>query len=132
MCTCTKYCRLQTQTPTTKKINNKNLGSTSQNYYIHCSTNDTCLIHCLSYDACDKMVLICNGTCLINCDQNDGFSCPLINETDNAYKWYSPHSTYLPSSFPSNYPSKIPTTMEPSFIPSYIPTGLFFVGLFGE
>ena len=61
----------------------------SNNYDITCSTEDTCIIHCESTDACGTINLNCNGICYLDCDEDNDFNCPMIDESNNIYKFYS-------------------------------------------
>ena len=52
--------------------------------WIYCMSNDTCNIICSSYRTCFNTTLICNGTCHVICNENEGdedknhIVCPII------------------------------------------------------
>ena len=94
--------------------------------------SDICKIRCDSPRACGLMYLYCNGTCYIDCDETNGFECPLIFGS-NYHEWNTNEPTQMPTMIPSNIPSDNPTinptnkptilpTTFPSFHPSMLPT----------
>ena len=62
--------------------------SFSFDFSIYCSDKDICKIGCFSQNACANLQLYCNGTCLVDCDDEPGYQCPTI-KLGTYSVWYS-------------------------------------------
>ena len=96
-------------------------GSHNESYNIYCNSSDICKIDCQSSLSCSKLYLHCFGTCYVDCDQDNGISCP--NATVGSYlDWITPSPTTISSHVPSRYPTSINPTRIPSRVPTDVPT----------
>ena len=43
---------------------------------VNCDQYDTCYIQCGARSACSGMTLICNGTCIVFCNDTNNLHCP--------------------------------------------------------
>ena len=109
------------------EINNNDIDNMTINLYgdysgsnatINCiqdTYDDLCTINCLSNTACIGLIIHCYATCIVNCDESQGITCP-----DGYYGPSSP-PTQIPSFNPSQFPSLMPTIL-PSKLPSKLPS----------
>lgn len=105
-------------------------GDNDDFFDIYCNFTDTCTIKCLSNNACTKLILHCDGTCYVECNETISIDCP--SNQSSIYQPTADPTTPEPSDAPTIYPTKIPsmipsflpsiTTMSPSRIPTLIPT----------
>ena len=89
-------------------------GSNTNDYNIYCTLNDICRINCQSSNACEKLHLYCFGTCIVNCNYNNGSGiiCPILEDGNPWLEWYTTYPTTIPTNIPSIAPS------EPSIMPT--------------
>ena len=64
------------------------LYGSNEELTIYCSYQDICRIGCFDKDACSRVDLYCNGTCLVDCDDSTTYQCPVIKLGDYSV-WYS-------------------------------------------
>ena len=95
-------------------------GSHSSAVYLYCNDTDICKINCQSSGACGKLILSCNGTCYVNCDESNGIECPIVG----VYSiWTTVEPTVIPTAIPTVLPTGIPTGI-PTGLPSLMPTAM--------
>eukprot|EP01084_Bolivina_argentea_P140840 247534_1 len=88
---------------------------------IHCSVGSQCFVFCKGSLSCFKMIIYCNGECMVECNADS--LCPQI---------LTPLPTYFPTYLPSPDPTKQPTettisptkhpSLDPTHIPSHVPS----------
>ena len=59
---------------------------------IFCSVGDTCKIGCFNEYGCDGVYLKCYGTCLLDCDNGESYTCPNVAGGGSYSIWYSNES----------------------------------------
>ena len=59
---------------------------------MYCSDDDICQIGCFGTEACRNLDLYCNGTCLVDCDDEADYQCPTVRLGSYSV-WYSSDTT---------------------------------------
>ena len=47
-------------------------GTNESPFSVYCIENTTCKINCQSKNACDQMLIFCDGLCYVSCNENKG------------------------------------------------------------
>ena len=98
-------------------------GTNSETYNVFCLENDIIKIDCQSHYGCKYMNLYCNGTCLVDCNENTTNStlelnyCPTVIGNNVSYALWKTDE-------PTNMPTSSPTTGAPTLTPVRLTTTL--------
>eukprot|EP01083_Nonionella_stella_P014930 41819_1 len=87
---------------------NVNFSSSFQpQAHVHCNAGDVCNINCGGFNACDDVMVLCDGMCHFQCDSSSG--CPVIYTVSPTAPTTIPPTQYPTSNAPTKTPSKAPT-----------------------